>query len=92
VTSSFAQACPYWGPWTAWSDCDASCGNGDRSRSRQCIGGTVGEIGCEGPNRELQACNLRVRRPRLVPAEAIRQFNIPQGRRLRYSEDFNESV
>ena len=30
--------CPYWGKWGGWMSCSSSCGDGVRSRSRECIG------------------------------------------------------
>ncbi|XP_041365646.1 SCO-spondin-like [Gigantopelta aegis] len=56
--------CP--GKWTEWvtdsrTACSASCGSGTRTvqQSRTCIGGTVGDAGCEGLSRRsgMQSCN-----------------------------------
>ena len=51
------RACgPKWTEWTLSSStsCSVSCGTGRRTRyySRQCIGGIVGQAGCEGDARK----------------------------------------
>ncbi|GMT04134.1 hypothetical protein PENTCL1PPCAC_26308, partial [Pristionchus entomophagus] len=43
--------CPQWTPWTPWSLCSVSCGEGERRRSRICLGGK-----CEGPGQEMERC------------------------------------
>ena len=36
-----------------WSACDPSCGNGISTRTRDCMAGNVGDIGChEGSEEE----------------------------------------
>lgn len=54
------QACPRWGLWSLWSECSATCGRGRISRSRECLGGVSGDIGCEGASNEQEICSLRV--------------------------------
>lgn len=55
-----AQPCqceptPTWGPWSAPSQCDKTCGEGgQRSRTRQCS--VPGQ--CPGPDSTMEACSL----------------------------------
>jgi len=42
-----------WGPWDEWSECDASCGEGSRTRVRTCNGKK-----CVGSSVESEDCNL----------------------------------
>ena len=42
--------------------CSQSCGGGNRERTRTCVNGDVGEIGChEGAVKDVQGCNNNVR-------------------------------
>ncbi|XP_021339260.1 hemicentin-1-like [Mizuhopecten yessoensis] len=49
-----------WNDWQSWSDCSATCGNGDMTRNRTCdnpppsFGGNY----CEGTATENQSCKL----------------------------------
>lgn len=49
--------CPFWSDWTNYSECSAPCGGGVRSRSRVCVTGKTGDVGCEGPAFEEDFCN-----------------------------------
>lgn len=40
-----------WSSWNQWSACSASCGKGQRQRSRTCSGGS-----CEGSAVENKDC------------------------------------
>lgn len=63
-----SQCTPEWAPWSQWSDCTASCGQGStRSRDRLCNpcdgegsgGNGFGDIpDCDGINEELDRCEL----------------------------------
>ena len=44
---------PAWGPW---GYCSGSCGNGTRSRSRKCIGGTANS--CGGEAIDYKSCQI----------------------------------
>ncbi|KAK1794599.1 hypothetical protein P4O66_001319 [Electrophorus voltai] len=48
-----------WSEWTSWTDCTKTCGEGVRSRRRECDRPVVGGEGdfCEGLRTELIACN-----------------------------------
>ena len=50
--------------WSAWSECDKSCGLGNRVRSRSCTNPNpqFGGSDCSilGPKKEVQACYLPV--------------------------------
>ncbi|CAG5111539.1 Oidioi.mRNA.OKI2018_I69.chr2.g5840.t1.cds [Oikopleura dioica] len=47
------EACKEWSQWSDFSECGVTCGNGKRSRTREC----VGEIGeCPGEGIEFQDC------------------------------------
>ena len=43
-----------WGDWTEWTDCD--CKDDNRSRSRHCLNGLPGSVGCEGEFSETEDC------------------------------------
>ncbi|XP_012940871.1 SCO-spondin [Aplysia californica] len=49
-----------WTSWGSWSQCSATCGRGVQTRSRTCrvvvAGRNCGLRGCEGRDREQQAC------------------------------------
>jgi hypothetical protein len=48
-----------WGDWTEWDKCSETCGGGQRNRYRNPIGGTIGDIGCEGFGEEVEYCATR---------------------------------
>ncbi|XP_046581492.1 LOW QUALITY PROTEIN: ADAMTS-like protein 4 [Haliotis rubra] len=50
-----------WGPWTAWSSCSKSCGQGIRYRKRLChnLGSQSSEsptTSCDGPDKHYKVC------------------------------------
>jgi len=48
------------GTWSSWSNegsCSVSCGRGSQSQVRECIGGTVGGLGCRGRATRVVSCN-----------------------------------
>ena len=47
-------------PWTSWSKCSASCGQGIRKRNRWCSAQTTPMPPCEGEVRQIQFCNVFV--------------------------------
>ncbi|XP_023931419.1 CUB and sushi domain-containing protein 3-like isoform X1 [Lingula anatina] len=58
------QPCPVhgeWGTWGSWSSCSATCGEGTRSRLRQCDKPppTSGGNTCSGSNTETSACAMQ---------------------------------
>lgn len=56
------QPCPgSVGEWTSWSNCDRSCNEGVRIRTRKCFDSDGNELDagfCEQDERELAMCNL----------------------------------
>ena len=48
-----------WGDWTEWDKCSETCGGGQRNRYRNPIGGTIGDVGCEGFGEEVEYCSTR---------------------------------
>ena len=49
------------GEWTSWSNCDRSCNEGVRIRTRKCFDADGNELDagfCEEDERELDMCNL----------------------------------
>uniref|UniRef100_H2Y3E3 Hemicentin-1 n=1 Tax=Ciona intestinalis TaxID=7719 RepID=H2Y3E3_CIOIN len=50
--------CAFWTEWVAWSDCSSSCGGGNQERTRRCMNGVTGDVGCEGTDRGSQLCNI----------------------------------
>jgi len=56
------QPCPFWSQWSEWGACSQTCGAGNSSRSRSCVNGEIGEIGCEsGGDSEMQVCKYHGR-------------------------------
>ncbi|XP_025110684.1 A disintegrin and metalloproteinase with thrombospondin motifs adt-1-like isoform X2 [Pomacea canaliculata] len=49
-----------WNPWSDWSSCSATCGNGTQSRSRTCRGPFFGGKNCSGNSKETQECASRM--------------------------------
>uniref|UniRef100_A0A3Q3NA32 SCO-spondin n=1 Tax=Mastacembelus armatus TaxID=205130 RepID=A0A3Q3NA32_9TELE len=47
-----------WTPWSVWSDCAVTCGQGTQVRTRACINPPPRNNGsdCSGPERETQEC------------------------------------
>lgn len=44
----------YWGPWNAWSKCNATCGPSFEVRNRTCI--SKGKPNCKGSGEEWKRC------------------------------------
>uniref|UniRef100_A0ABM5GM22 SCO-spondin n=1 Tax=Pogona vitticeps TaxID=103695 RepID=A0ABM5GM22_9SAUR len=60
--SCFLRACPVsgaWAPWGEWSDCDAECRGGVRSRARACADPPPKNRGqpCPGDAVQMETCN-----------------------------------
>ena len=55
-STSSSELLPAWDQWDKWNDCSLSCGNGTRSRSRQCIGGA--DNSCIGKATDHQSCEI----------------------------------
>uniref|UniRef100_A0AAY4DZU5 Thrombospondin 2 n=1 Tax=Denticeps clupeoides TaxID=299321 RepID=A0AAY4DZU5_9TELE len=57
-----ATPCPIdggWGPWSPWATCSATCGGGNRGRSRVCNSPRpqYGGRRCQGEARDSEACS-----------------------------------
>lgn len=50
----------FWGSWGQWSACSASCGNGVRSRTHECVGGNPGDKDCVPASDAMlqEQCNI----------------------------------
>ena len=46
-----------WLEWSSWSECSLSCGGGNSTRMRQCIGPFNGGKPCVGNVTENRLCN-----------------------------------
>ena len=46
-----------WADWAGWTQCDVTCGNGTRSRDRNCENGDPGDFGCYGEQNQTESCN-----------------------------------
>ncbi|XP_078498867.1 hemicentin-1 [Lissotriton helveticus] len=58
------ELCPVdgsWGPWQTWSECSASCGGGEQTRTRQCDNPIPSNSGrsCPGDSSQLSKCNIK---------------------------------
>ncbi|XP_078687492.1 hemicentin-1-like isoform X2 [Branchiostoma floridae x Branchiostoma belcheri] len=67
------EPCPVhgkWSPWTEWSECSATCGRGERTRTRSCNKPQpqYGGNSCLGDSSQVQACRIRSCRGRPTQA------------------------
>lgn len=46
-----------WRPWTEWSMCTLTCGNGTQTRNRSCDDPLFGGSNCTGDDTQLRYCN-----------------------------------
>ena len=54
----FTQACPTWSIWGLFDDCSMTCGGGSQTRTRTCLNGEPGDIGCDvGATDDVSSCN-----------------------------------
>ena len=52
------EKCAFWTTWSKYSDCSVTCGNGVKTRTRECINGSAGEDGCQvGETVEQKSCS-----------------------------------
>lgn len=54
------QGCPIWATWLVWTKCTVSCGGGIRTRERLCVGGKIGDIGCDNNFVQQEPCGGEV--------------------------------
>ncbi len=45
----------FWGPWSEYSSCSVTCGEGLQVRYRQCLGGSQ----CQGDFEQIQYCSQK---------------------------------
>jgi len=45
-----------WGPYSAWSPCSVTCGQGIQTAKRECMAGNICGAPCVGPNTKTRAC------------------------------------
>ena len=46
-----------WDEWTAWGQCDVTCGPGEETRNRTCVEPLYGGADCDGDSTETRACD-----------------------------------
>ena len=47
----------YWSSFQPVGNCSMKCGGGVIDYVRKCIGGSIGDQGCQGPERQTRLCN-----------------------------------
>ena len=49
-----------WGPWSTYSSCSETCGNGRQTRTRECTNPApaYGGLDCAAPGQEQQDCKI----------------------------------
>ncbi|MFH4980123.1 hypothetical protein AB6A40_006832 [Gnathostoma spinigerum] len=53
------SGCSTWSPWSMWSECSAMCGEGSKTRTRECLSGSGQRqppSECTGPAEDTQRC------------------------------------
>ena len=62
IESCNKENCPDWTPWTDWTPCTKTCGEGSKTRGRECVipADRSGVQGCQGEHLETMKCNIQV--------------------------------
>ncbi|XP_060586807.1 SCO-spondin-like isoform X3 [Ruditapes philippinarum] len=55
-----------WATWSPWSECDVTCENGTRFRTRNCTGPFYNGAECPGESKDVEACF-----PKMCPVNGI---------------------
>ncbi|XP_055956211.1 A disintegrin and metalloproteinase with thrombospondin motifs adt-1 [Patella vulgata] len=55
TTSCTQTPCPDWSDWSNWGSCSATCGEGKKKRSRQCLN-SKRETDCSGSSEDTTSC------------------------------------
>ncbi|VDL59971.1 unnamed protein product [Hymenolepis diminuta] len=74
---------PYWGSWTAWSACTATCGVSERQRYRSCNGDTCADISRAEEGMERRDCPLQRICPRIWGEFSVCDATCGRGHRRR---------
>lgn len=56
VECQASRQCPFWSIWGSFTSCSVTCGEGERTRNRECVYGREGEVGCEGSSIDVNVC------------------------------------
>merc|ERR1712174_10897 len=66
-----AESSAAWAQWGEWGQCSATCGSGQRERTRLCVDGenVVDDGLCKGRNIHIEACNTN-ECPKMMPWSA----------------------
>ena len=60
-TGILLQPCPRLSNWNSWEVCSATCEGGIQIRTRFCLNGNFGNLGCDDRSQDLRVCNTQVR-------------------------------
>ncbi|XP_053393892.1 SCO-spondin-like isoform X2 [Mercenaria mercenaria] len=61
-----------WATWSPWSECDVTCENGTRFRTRACTGPFYNGAKCPGPDNEVEDCF-----PKMCPVDGVWEDWVP---------------
>ena len=75
-----------YGPWTSFSQCSKSCGEGEKYRTRKCV---ETRRDCSGPSKNVQKCKIKSC-PGILNPNELQNWELHLGQKYLKHVDFSK--